>query len=90
MIKHEKLTDTERLESVIEQGVKLRDEMRSKMANLEKIVSAQKAEIINATRAKELYQRRLVNYKRTLVAEREKRQKLEGKIIKLKRRIGDA
>ncbi|CAM3845765.1 hypothetical protein [Klebsiella pneumoniae] len=90
MIKHEKLTDTERLESVIEQGVKLRDEMRSKIANLEKIVSAQKAEIINATRAKELYQRRLVNYKRTLVAEREKRQKLEGKIIKLKRRIGDA
>ncbi|QQM80449.1 hypothetical protein JII91_00230 [Klebsiella quasipneumoniae] len=90
MIKHEKLTDTERLESVIEQGVKLRDEMRSKMANLEKIVSAQKAEIINATRAKELYQRRLVNYKRTLVAEREKRQKLEGKLIKLKRRIGGA
>ena len=90
MIKHEKLTDTERLESVIEQGVKLRDEMRSKIANLEKIVSAQKAEIINATRAKELYQRRLVNYKRTLVAEREKRQRLEGKIIKLKRRIGDA
>ena len=73
MIKHKKLTDTERLESVIEQGVKLRDEMRSKMANLEKIVSAQKAEIINATRAKDLYKRRLANYKRTLVAEREKR-----------------
>lgn len=81
---------TERLERVIEQGVELRDEMRSKIASLEKIVSAQKAEILNATRAKELYQRRLVNYKRTLVAEREKRQKLEGKIIKLKRRIGDA
>lgn len=83
-------THTERLEKVIEQGVELRDEMRSKIANLEKIVSAQKAEIINATRAKELYQRRLANYKRTLVAEREKRQKLEGKIIKLNRRIIDA
>lgn len=83
-------THTERLEGVIEQGVELRDEMRSKIANLEKIVSAQKAEILNATRAKELYQRRLINYKRTLVAEREKRQKLEGQIIKLKRRIGDA
>ncbi|MGS4818953.1 hypothetical protein ACN4GA_07880 [Raoultella terrigena] len=81
---------TERLERVIEQGVALRDEMRSKIANLERMVSAQKAEIINATRAKELYQRRLTNYKRTLVAEREKRQKLEGQIIKLKRRIGDA
>lgn len=44
-------THTERLEKVIEQGVELRDEMRSKIANLEKIVSAQKAEIINATRA---------------------------------------
>ncbi len=83
-------THTERLEKVIEQGVELRDEMRSKIANLEKIVSAQKAEIINATRAKELYQRRLANYKSTLVAEREKRQKLEGKIIKLNRRIIDA
>ncbi|MCS4388904.1 hypothetical protein [Klebsiella quasipneumoniae] len=83
-------THTERLEKVIEQGVELRDEMRSKIANLEKIVSAQKAEIINATRAKELYQRRLANYKRTLVAEREKRQKLEGKLIKLNRRIIDA
>lgn len=84
------LTHTERLERVIEQGVELRDEMRSKIANLEKIVGAQKAEILNATRAKELYQRRLINYKRTLVAEREKRQKLEGQIIKLKRRVGDA
>ncbi|HDK6739213.1 TPA: hypothetical protein ACLKPI_003501 [Klebsiella pneumoniae] len=83
-------THTERLEKVIEQGVELRDEMRSKIANLEKIVSAQKAEIINATRAKELYKRRLANYKRTLVAEREKRQKLEGKLIKLNRRIIDA
>ncbi|WP_343297359.1 hypothetical protein AAG122_18995 [Raoultella planticola] len=83
-------THTERLERVIEQGVELRDEMRSKIANLEKIVSAQKAEILNATRAKELYQRRLINYKRTLVAEREKRQKLEGQILKLKRRIGNA
>lgn len=84
------LNHTERLEKVIEKGVELRDEMRSKIANLEKIVGAQKAEILNATRAKELYQRRLINYKRTLVAERERRQKLEGQIIKLKRRIGDA
>lgn len=84
------LTHTERLERVIEQGVELRDEMRSKIANLERIVGAQRAEILNATRAKELYQRRLINYKRTLVAEREKRQKLEGQIIKLKRRVGDA
>ena len=83
-------THTERLEMVIEQGVELRDEMRRKIASLEKTVSAQKAQIINATRAKELYQRRLANYKRTLVAEREKRQKLEGQIIKLKRRVGDA
>ena len=83
-------THTERLERVIKQGVELRDEMRSKIANLEKIVGAQRAEILNATRAKELYQRRLINYKRTLVAEREKRQKLEGQIIKLKRRVGDA
>lgn len=83
-------THTERLERVIEQGVELRDEMRSKIANLERIVGAQRAEILNATRAKELYQRRLINYKRTLVAEREKRQKLEGQIIKLKRRVGDA
>lgn len=83
-------THTERLERVIKQGVELRDEMRSKIANLERIVGAQRAEILNATRAKELYQRRLINYKRTLVAEREKRQKLEGQIIKLKRRVGDA
>ncbi|WP_171858644.1 hypothetical protein [Citrobacter freundii] len=83
-------TYTERLERVIEQGVELRDEMRSKIANLERIVGAQRAEILNATRAKELYRRRLINYKRTLVAEREKRQKLEGQIIKLKRRVGDA
>ncbi|HHS9562792.1 TPA: hypothetical protein ACTXCG_002975 [Klebsiella michiganensis] len=83
-------THTERLEKVIEQGIELRDEMRKKIASLEKVVGAQKAQIINATRAKELYQRRLTNYKRTLVAEREKRQKLEGQIIKLKRRIGDA
>lgn len=83
-------THTERLEGVIEQGVELRDEMRKKIVDLEKVVGAQKAQIINANRAKELYQRRLSNYKRTLVAEREKRQKLEGQIIKLKRRIGDA
>lgn len=83
-------THTERLEKVIEQGVELRDEMRRKIASLEKTVSAQKAQIINAERAKELYLRRLATYKRTLVAEREKRQKLEGQIIKLKRRIGDA
>ncbi|EIV6183968.1 hypothetical protein L9H89_003709 [Klebsiella aerogenes] len=83
-------THTERLEKVIEQGVELRDEMRRKIANLERIVGAQRAEILNATRAKELYQRRLINYKRNLVAEREKRQKLEGQIIKLKRRVGDA
>lgn len=80
-------THTERLERVIEQGVKLRDDMRSKIANLEKMVSAQKAEIIRATRAKELYQIRLASYKRSLIVEREKRQKLEGKIIKLKRKM---
>ncbi|PVF76552.1 hypothetical protein CSC18_2258 [Klebsiella aerogenes] len=83
-------THTERLERVIEQGVELRDEMRRKIASLEKTVSAQKAQIINAARAKELYLRRLANYKRRLIAEREKRQKLEGQIIKLKRRVGDA
>lgn len=83
-------THTERLELVIDQGVELREEMRKKIASLEKVVGAQKAQIINATRAKELYQRRLANYKRTLVAEREKRQKLEGQIVKLKRMIGDA
>lgn len=83
-------THTERLEKVIKQGVELRDEMRRKIASLEKTVSAQKAQIISAERAKELYQRRLANYKHTLVAEREKRQKLEGQIIKLKRRVGDA
>lgn len=83
-------THTERLERVIERGVELRDEMRAKITSLEKMVSAQKAEIINATRAKELYQRRLISYKRNLVIEREKRQKLEGQLIKLKRKIGDA
>ncbi|MEA8799846.1 hypothetical protein [Klebsiella aerogenes] len=83
-------THTERLEKVIEQGVELRDEMRRKIASLEKTVSAQKAQIINAERAKELYLRRLTTYKRRLVAGREKRQKLEGQIIKLKRRVGDA
>ncbi|HCQ7755479.1 hypothetical protein [Citrobacter sp. 50677481] len=82
-------THTERLERVIEQGVKLRDDMRSKIANLEKMVCAQKAEIIRATRAKELYQRRLSNYKRSLVVEREKRQKLEGQLIKLKRKMSN-
>ncbi|HBM9089465.1 TPA: hypothetical protein L0162_001825 [Klebsiella oxytoca] len=83
-------THTERLEKVIEQGVELRDEMRRKIASLEKTVSAQKAQIINAERAKELYLRRLAIYKRRLIAGREKRQKLEGQIIKFKRRVGDA
>ncbi|HIC9076945.1 TPA: hypothetical protein ACW7Y6_001443 [Klebsiella aerogenes] len=83
-------THTERLEKVIEQGVELRDEMRRKIASLEKTVSAQKSQIINAERAKELYLRRLATYKRRLIASREKRQKLEGQIIKLKRRVGDA
>jgi chromosome segregation ATPase len=83
-------THTERLEKVIKQGEELRDDMRKKIVNLEKTIRAQRAEILNATRAKELYQRRLTHYKRTLVAEREKRQKLEGQIIKLKRRIGSA
>lgn len=82
-------THTERLEGVIEQGVKLRDDMRSKIANLEKMVSAQKAEIIRATRAKELYQRRLASYKRSLIVEREKRQKLEGQLIKLNRKMSN-
>lgn len=80
-------THTERLERVIEQGVELRDEMRRKIASLEKTVSAQKAQIISAERVKELYLRRLATYKRKLIAEREKRQKLEGKIIKLKRKV---
>lgn len=80
-------THTERLEMVIEQGVELRDEMRRKIASLEKMVSAQKAQIISAERTKELYLRRLANYKRRLITEREKRQKLEGKIIKLKRKV---
>lgn len=80
-------THTERLERVIEQGVELRDEMRRKIASLEKTVSAQKAQIISAERAKELYLRRLANYKRRLITEREKRQKLEGKIIKLNRKV---
>ncbi|WP_213342205.1 hypothetical protein [Klebsiella aerogenes] len=80
-------THTERLEKVIEQGVELRDEMRRKIASLEKTVSAQKAQIISTERAKELYLRRLANYKRRLITEREKRQKLEGKIIKLKRKV---
>ncbi|EPQ5213683.1 hypothetical protein L9D05_000858 [Klebsiella aerogenes] len=83
-------THTERLEKVIEQGVELRDEMRRKIASLEKTVSAQKAQIINDERAKELYLRRLATYKRRLIAGREKRQKLEEQIIKLKRRVGDA
>ncbi|HCS4220158.1 TPA: hypothetical protein ORM06_002052 [Klebsiella aerogenes] len=83
-------THTERLERVIEQGVELRDEMRRKIASLERTVSAQKAQIINAERAKELYLRRLAIYKCRLIVEREKRQKLEGQIIKLKRRVGDA
>ncbi|MBK0650143.1 hypothetical protein [Klebsiella aerogenes] len=83
-------THTERLERVIEQGVELRDEMRRKIASLEKTVSAQKAQIISAERTKELYLRRLATYKRRLIAWRERRQKLEGQIIKLKRRVGDA
>lgn len=83
-------TYTERLEKVIKQGIELRDEMRRKIASLEKTVSAQKAQIISAERAKELYLRRLDAYKRRLIAGREKRQKLEGQIIKLKRRVVDA
>ena len=63
-------THTERLEKVIEQGVDLRDEMRRKIASLEKTVSAQKAQIINAERAKALYIRRLAAYKRRLIAGR--------------------
>ncbi|MDV1192124.1 hypothetical protein [Raoultella planticola] len=83
-------TFTEHLERTIEQGVELRDAMRKQIESLKRVVSEQKREINDAILAKELYRRRLSNYKNRLVAEREKRQKLEGKIIKLKRRIGDA
>lgn len=83
-------TYTEQLESTIEKGIKLRDSMRQEISRLERLVKAQKSEITNAVNVKGLYQRRLCNYKKRLVIEREKRQKLEGQVIKLKRKIGDA
>ncbi|EBS1701604.1 hypothetical protein EJA23_07720 [Salmonella enterica subsp. enterica serovar Newport] len=82
-------TYTEQLESTIEKGVELRDSMRQEISRLERLVKAQKSEITNAVNAKELYQRRLGNYKKRLIVEREKRQKLEGQIIKLKRRMSN-
>lgn len=72
-------TYTEQLESTIEKGVELRDAMRQEITRLERLVKAQRSEIINAVNAKELYQRRLGNYKKRLVIEREKRQKAEGR-----------
>ncbi|EEJ7181099.1 hypothetical protein RL87_004516 [Salmonella enterica subsp. enterica] len=82
-------TYTEKLENTIKKGVELRDSMRQEISRLERIVKAQKSEITNAVNAKELYQRRLGNYKKRLIVEREKRQKLEGQIIKLKRKMSN-
>lgn len=83
-------TYTEQLESTIEKGVELRDSMRQEISRLERLVKAQRSEITNAVNAKELYQRRLGNYKKRLVVEREKRQKAEGEVIRLRRKISDA
>lgn len=82
-------TYTEKLENTIKKGVELRDSMRQEISRLERIVKAQRSEITNAVNAKELYQRRLGNYKKRLIVEREKRQKLEGQIIKLKRKMSN-
>ncbi|EBR2208744.1 hypothetical protein C3S60_10360 [Salmonella enterica] len=82
-------TYTEQLETTIEKGVELRDSMRQEIGRLERLVKVQRSEITNAVNAKELCQRRLGNYKKRLVVEREKRQKLEGQVIKLKRKIGN-
>ncbi|MCW4839302.1 hypothetical protein [Enterobacter hormaechei] len=57
-------TYTEQLESTIEKGVELRDSMRQEITRLERLVKAQRSEINNAVNAKELYQRRLSNYKK--------------------------
>lgn len=83
-------TYTEQLESTIEKGVELRDSMRQEISRLERLVKAQRSEITNAVNAKELYQRRLGNYKNRLVTERERRQKAEGQIVRLTRKISDA
>ncbi|EBX6267586.1 hypothetical protein ACVY4N_002403 [Salmonella enterica subsp. enterica] len=82
-------TYTEKLENTIKKGIELRDSMRQEISRLERLVKAQKSEITNAVNAKELYQRRLGNYKKRLIVEREKRQKLEGQIIKLKRKMSN-
>lgn len=82
-------TYTEQLETTIEKGVRLRDSMRREISRLERLVKAQRSEITNAVNAKELYQRRLGNYKKRLVVEREKRQKLEGQLIKLNRKMSN-
>ncbi|EJH7682350.1 hypothetical protein NF210_002638 [Salmonella enterica] len=82
-------TYTEKLENTIKKGVELRDSMRQEISRLERLVKSQKSEITNAVNAKELYQRRLGNYKKRLIVEREKRQKLEGQIIKLKRKMSN-
>ncbi|EGG4252329.1 hypothetical protein QDX92_003547 [Salmonella enterica] len=82
-------TYTEKLENTIKKGVELRDSMRQEISRLERLVKAQKSEITNAINAKELYQRRIGNYKKRLIVEREKRQKLEGQIIKLKRKMSN-
>ncbi|WP_159124676.1 hypothetical protein [Enterobacter roggenkampii] len=83
-------TYTEQLESTIEKGVELRDSMRQEITRLERLVKAQRSEITNAVIAKELYQRRLGNYKKRLVAEREKRKKAGGEVVRLRRKIKDA
>lgn len=82
-------TYTEQLESTIEKGIELRDSMRQEISRLERLVKAQRSEITNAVNAKELYQRRLCNYKKRLVIEREKRQKIEGQLIKLNRKMSN-
>ncbi|EDH5424092.1 hypothetical protein K7914_005109 [Salmonella enterica] len=82
-------TYTEKLENTIKKGVELRDSMRQEISRLERLVKAQKSEITNAINAKELYQHRIGNYKKRLIVEREKRQKLEGQIIKLKRKMSN-
>ena len=82
-------TYTEQLESTIEKGVELRDSMRRKIDGLERIVHSQKHDINNANTAKELYRRRLDNYKIRLRTEREKCQKAEGKLEKQMNRYNE-
>lgn len=83
-------TYTESLERTLNTGVELRDEMRRKIDSLSVQLRIQKGMLNAAVAAKELYQKRLGNYKKRLVSEREKRQKVEGKLQRLMRNLSDA